>query len=157
MNKEIKKVYTRAERKEIRRKLVDIRKGHQNKIGKFKYTKGAGTLPGEIHRVRLITPEHSDYDKYFNPDGSRKEITAEPIKDNSGKEFETNPQYWECNCEENYIHKIPNNYCPLCKAERRYQPDSRQNEIDEYYDSNTDEAQYNGDIEEEEINEVDNG
>jgi hypothetical protein len=83
MGNELKKVLTRAEKKEIRRKLVGMRKDRQNKFGKFKFTKGAGTKPGDIHTVRLITKDHSEYGKYFNEDGTRKEITTEGTKEDN--------------------------------------------------------------------------
>ena len=49
-------------------------------------------------------------------------------------QFETNSKYWDCECEENFIHSSFKDYCPRCKKVSTDQPDSRQNEIDELYD-----------------------
>ncbi len=41
-------------------------------------------------------------------------------------------EYWDCECEKNYIHLISQNSCPICKAEERDQPDSRVSEVLKY-------------------------
>ena len=44
----------------------------------------------------------------------------------------TNDAYWDCNCEENYIHyKKKFKSCLVCGAHQESQPDSMQVEIDE--------------------------
>lgn len=40
-------------------------------------------------------------------------------------------KYWDCNCEEKYIHRNSIAECPVCGAFRNQMPDSRQNEVDE--------------------------
>lgn len=43
---------------------------------------------------------------------------------------ETNDDYWDCECVENYIHlKSDTLYCSFCNAKEEDQPDSRVNEI----------------------------
>ena len=43
----------------------------------------------------------------------------------------TNDSYWDCNCDENYIHfKSELQSCVICGAIQTEQPDSMQNEID---------------------------
>jgi len=43
---------------------------------------------------------------------------------------ETTPEYWDCECETNYIHKKSvGNYCPKCKTFKTDQPDSRVLEV----------------------------
>lgn len=39
------------------------------------------------------------------------------------------PDYWDCECEENYIHKKRESTCPLCKTMSDDQPDSRVDEM----------------------------
>ena len=45
--------------------------------------------------------------------------------------IETNENYWDCECEEDYIHeKAKKKYCVKCNSLSFNQPDSRQNEVD---------------------------
>ena len=45
--------------------------------------------------------------------------------------FFTNQAYWDCECEENYIHKkTEQKSCIKCDTFHEDQPDSRQHEID---------------------------
>ena len=43
-----------------------------------------------------------------------------------------NENYWECECEHDYIKPNTQKRCPECNAEREYQPPSRQNEVDRW-------------------------
>jgi hypothetical protein len=49
--------------------------------------------------------------------------------------IEPNPilstEYWDCECNEGYIHPNSVAFCPLCGAERARMPDSHQREVDE--------------------------
>ena len=38
-------------------------------------------------------------------------------------------EYWDCECEENYIHTRSEKKCPICGAFRSEQPPSRVNEV----------------------------
>jgi hypothetical protein len=40
-----------------------------------------------------------------------------------------NLDYWDCECKENYIHHISQDECPICKASKNDQPNSREDEI----------------------------
>ena len=43
---------------------------------------------------------------------------------------ETNPNYWDCECESNYIHKkTETKHCVKCDAHEDEQPDSIQSEV----------------------------
>ena len=51
--------------------------------------------------------------------------------------IETNENYWDCECEEDYIHeKAKKKYCVKCNSLSFNQPDSRQNEVDILLDMN---------------------
>ncbi len=41
----------------------------------------------------------------------------------------TNPNYWDCKCDEDYIHPKSKKDCKICKAKSEDMPDSRQDEI----------------------------
>lgn len=45
------------------------------------------------------------------------------------EEIILNENYWDCECEHNFIHQRDELFCPACGARREDQPDSRQNEI----------------------------
>ena len=53
-----------------------------------------------------------------------------------------NPDFWDCNCVQNYIHKKPRNYCPKCGAIQADCPDSRATEVEIMYNTNEDAAIY---------------
>ena len=45
--------------------------------------------------------------------------------------IETNENYWDCECEEDYIHeRAKKKYCVKCNSLHFNQPDARQDEID---------------------------
>ena len=44
-------------------------------------------------------------------------------------QFSTTEQFWDCECEVNYIHPKSVLVCPRCKARRDERPDSRMNEV----------------------------
>lgn len=41
----------------------------------------------------------------------------------------TTPLFWDCECENNYIHPASDESCILCGAIREEQPDSRVDEV----------------------------
>ena len=43
--------------------------------------------------------------------------------------FYTTTLFWDCECEENYIHALIEENCPACGATREEAPDSRVNEV----------------------------
>lgn len=45
------------------------------------------------------------------------------------KSCTTNDNYWDCECEENYIHSKEFTYCPKCNSVPFEMPDSREGEI----------------------------
>ena len=51
-------------------------------------------------------------------------ITVEKIGD-----VETTPDFWDCECVQNYIHLKKQSICGICKAIADEQPDSRIDEI----------------------------
>ncbi len=46
--------------------------------------------------------------------------------------LKTSEDYWDCECEHNYIHPKTQDRCFVCGAFAEEQPDSRVNEIIEY-------------------------
>lgn len=45
--------------------------------------------------------------------------------------IKTNPEYWDCECEDNYIHRKTDTLtCPICDSNEEDCPDSTQAEID---------------------------
>jgi hypothetical protein len=46
-----------------------------------------------------------------------------------------NPEYWDCKCDDNYIHKKPRNYCPRCGASESNSSDSWSHEIEKLYNT----------------------
>ena len=51
-------------------------------------------------------------------------------------DFVTTPEYWDCECTDNYIHdKSTTSVCPYCEAEQENQPDSRLDEVADYFKS----------------------
>lgn len=47
-------------------------------------------------------------------------------------EIITNPDFWDCECETDYIHPKSQEKCKLCGAFAEDQPDSRQEEVLKY-------------------------
>ncbi len=47
----------------------------------------------------------------------------------------TTPDFWDCECEENYIHPTYILYCIFCGANQFDQPNSRVNEVEKYIDA----------------------
>jgi len=46
------------------------------------------------------------------------------------REIEMNSNYWDCECNANYIHsKKKESYCSVCKVYEFDQPDSREEEV----------------------------
>ncbi|MEM6320456.1 MAG: hypothetical protein AAF960_22495 [Bacteroidota bacterium] len=61
-----------------------------------------------------------------------------PTKENK-MEIITNPNYWDCECEENFIHPKTVTECPNgCEYDEEFSPDSRENEIDLLLKNRTD-------------------
>lgn len=48
--------------------------------------------------------------------------------------FYTDTDYWDCECDDNYIHKkTSGNYCPHCNQFMEENPDARVTEITKHY------------------------
>lgn len=45
-----------------------------------------------------------------------------------------NLHYWDCNCVENYIHPMSKSHCEKCNAREYDCPNSRENEVREYFE-----------------------
>ena len=64
----------------------------------------------------------------FGLEPFRHNLDEEQDEDNPAPELD--PFYWDCECEENFIHrKTTRLECPVCKAHAENQPDSRVNEV----------------------------
>jgi hypothetical protein len=44
--------------------------------------------------------------------------------------FTLNDNYWDCECEHDFIHTVEKNDCSVCRAIKEEQPNSRNNEIE---------------------------
>lgn len=44
-------------------------------------------------------------------------------------DIDLTPDYWDCECRENYIHKRAEARCDICWAVRNEQPDARVDEV----------------------------
>jgi len=44
-----------------------------------------------------------------------------------------NPNFWDCECENDFIHPKTESYCHLCGAHADEQPDSREHELQTLY------------------------
>jgi hypothetical protein len=42
---------------------------------------------------------------------------------------QTTPLYWDCECDDNYIHARDVSHCTVCGSNSQEQPDSRINEV----------------------------
>jgi hypothetical protein len=45
-------------------------------------------------------------------------------------DVDTNPDYWDCECDAYYIHRKAQTACALCEARADEQPDSRAGEVE---------------------------
>lgn len=45
------------------------------------------------------------------------------------KTFHTTEEYWDCECDDNYIHLKSESFCLQCKAKAGESPDSRVDEV----------------------------
>lgn len=43
--------------------------------------------------------------------------------------IELTSEYWDCECDTDYIHPSPQDKCEICDTTREEQPDSRVNEV----------------------------
>ncbi len=46
--------------------------------------------------------------------------------------FYTTPLFWDCECEEDYIHTCLEEACPVCKATQEESPNARVDEVFRY-------------------------
>lgn len=44
-------------------------------------------------------------------------------------DLELTDEYWDCECEKDFIHSRVDDFCIFCKVEREDQPDSRVSEV----------------------------
>lgn len=68
---------------------------------------------------------HEECDKYsdiLRKDGVKESEIKDVLK---GNIVPTTPKYWDCECNENYIHPFEQSTCSECGAFRDDQPDSR--------------------------------
>ena len=48
--------------------------------------------------------------------------------------IETTPDYWNCECDKDYIHPRHQQVCPKCGAHSDDSPNSRVDEVNDWYD-----------------------
>ena len=46
--------------------------------------------------------------------------------------FYTTPLFWDCECEDDFIHSVSENDCLRCGSQREHQPDARVDEVLRY-------------------------
>lgn len=46
--------------------------------------------------------------------------------------FYTTPLFWDCECEDDFIHSVSENDCLHCGSQREHQPDARVDEVLRY-------------------------
>lgn len=57
-------------------------------------------------------------------------LTADqPLTKQKGNEMETTTEYWDCECEINYIHPSIEMECKICDCRKDEQPDSIVSEV----------------------------
>jgi len=44
-----------------------------------------------------------------------------------------NLEFWDCACDANYIHSINETFCQICNTYEEDSPNSRENEVMEYF------------------------
>lgn len=59
----------------------------------------------------------------------KREEELEAARKREEKTVETDPGFWDCECEENYIHPKSQSECAKCGARAEEQPDSRADEL----------------------------
>lgn len=60
-------------------------------------------------------------------------LEPEPNYMNYMCDIVTNDLYWDCDCEDHYIHhKLRGNHCPRCGAYEHERPDAHENELHQY-------------------------
>ena len=64
------------------------------------------------------------------PENQRFERKSQMIE--SMDDIELTDEYWDCECEKDYIHLRLQDSCPVCKAESEDQPASRVPEVIKY-------------------------
>jgi len=71
--------------------------------------------------------------EWHNNEGEICELYSGVDDDGTKYSFFTNQAYWDCECDENYIHKkTEQKRCTKCDTFHEDQPDSRQHEIDSF-------------------------
>ena len=76
--------------------------------------------------------------EWHNNEGEVCELHKGTDDDGTEYSFFTNQAYWDCECDEDYIHKkTEQKRCTKCDTFHEDQPDSRQHEIDSFVTDKT--------------------
>lgn len=77
-------------------------------------------------KLEVISPDKTySSDKGFSVDSKTGNMgIGTPVS-----KFDTTLDYWDCECEKEYIHTITDDECPVCKARREDMPNSRKSEV----------------------------
>ena len=87
----------------------------------------------EHHDGLISDPHHCEGEKR---EFRSRRLTLRSIKEQlnktagAGIAVVTNDNFWDCDCENNYIHTKSTRLCPHCNAESDEQPDSHQSEVE---------------------------
>ncbi|OIO15072.1 MAG: hypothetical protein AUJ54_13385 [Ignavibacteria bacterium CG1_02_37_35] len=70
------------------------------------------------------TGEYDDSNYIFNDKNERLEVVGD---------ITLNIEYWDCECTNDYIHSNIESRCDKCEAMEEDRPNSRENEVREYF------------------------
>jgi hypothetical protein len=61
-------------------------------------------------------------------------------------EFILTPDFWDCECKDNYIHRKEESFCKGCQRFAEEQPESRVNEVKKFLESKYQDIIYQIDV-----------
>ena len=74
--------------------------------------------------------EYHRYEIYQRcADEAKKELLSRGIDVDNPEKIVTTPEYWDCNCKNDYIHPKSQKFCSLCNTHQDDAPDSRVYEV----------------------------
>lgn len=56
------------------------------------------------------------------------------------------PDFWDCECENNFIHRKAESFCKICQRFAEEQPESRANEVKKFLESEYNDIIYQIDV-----------
>ena len=93
-------------------------------------------IEGKLRESECVKGEYyqsTDVSSGLGEEHRMVSVTVSSLEDPeiTGKQDTTTDDYWDCECEYNYIHKKSDTlHCPKCNSREDEQPDSRVNEVE---------------------------